>query len=109
MGNIIKIKHGNNPPSISNLENYELGYSESDKGLYTKSNDVIIHLNDTSEIEEIKEEIKNFSSIVVSETEPENTKSLWIDISENENINSGIAKYYDENSGTWVPIAATWG
>ena len=43
MSNIIKIKHGNSPPTTDNLENYELGYAN--KGLYIKDNNQIIHLN----------------------------------------------------------------
>ena len=43
MSNIIKIKHGNSPPTTNNLENYELGYA--DKGLYIKDNNQIIQLN----------------------------------------------------------------
>ena len=43
MGNIIKIKHGNSPPTTNNLENYELGYAN--KGLYIKDNNQIIQLN----------------------------------------------------------------
>lgn len=43
MSNIIKIKHGNSPPTTDNLENYELGYSN--KGLYIKDNNQIIQLN----------------------------------------------------------------
>ena len=43
MSNIIKIKHGNSPPTTDNLENYELGYAN--KGLYIKDNNQIIQLN----------------------------------------------------------------
>lgn len=42
MSNIIKIKHGNSPPTTDNLENYELGYAN--KGLYIKDNNQIIQL-----------------------------------------------------------------
>ena len=54
MSNILKIKHGNSPPQSENLENYELGYSISDKGLYTKDeNNEIVHLNKTLSYEDI--------------------------------------------------------
>lgn len=43
MSNIIKIKHGNSPPTTDNLENYELGYSN--KGLYIRDNNQIIQFN----------------------------------------------------------------
>ena len=115
MSNIITIKHGTNPPITENLENYELGYAKSNKGLYIKDeNNGIIHLNDTSKIEEniskINTKLENVSGIVVSDTAPENTSALWIDttIIEGEGGN-GIAKYYNEESGEWLPIAATWG
>ena len=113
MSNIITIKHGNNPPITENLENYELGYAKSNKGLYIKDeNNGIVHLNDTSKIEEdiskINTKLENVSGIVVSDTEPENTGALWIDTSNSENGN-GIAKYYDSVSNTWKEVAATWG
>ena len=114
MSNIVKVKHGNSPPQSANLENYELGYSRSNKGLYLKDEEEIIHLNDTSKIEEditeINTKLENVSGIVVGDTAPENTGALWIDttIIEGEEGN-GIAKYYNEESGEWLPIAATWG
>lgn len=112
MSNIITIKHGTNPPITENLEDYELGYAKSNKGLYIKDeNNGIVHLNDTSKIEEdiseINTKLENVSGIVVSDTEPENTGALWIDTS-SENGN-GIAKYYDSASNTWKEVAATWG
>lgn len=115
MSNIVKIKHGATPPNSENLDNFELGYAGSDKGLYTKNeNDEIIHLNDTSAIEkditDIKNSLENVSGIVVGTTEPENTGALWIDTNDDGSGNtSGIAKYYDENSSLWVEVAATWG
>ena len=45
MSNIITIKHGTNPPITENLENYELGYAKSNKGLYIKDeNNVLIRI-----------------------------------------------------------------
>ena len=114
MSNTLKIKHGSSPPQTENLESYELGYSRSNKGLYLKDEEEIIHLNDTSKIEEditeINTKLENVSGIVVGDTAPENTGALWIDttIIEGEEGN-GIAKYYNEESGEWLPIAATWG
>ena len=112
MSNIITVKHGTNPPITENLENYELGYAKSNKGLYIKDeNNGIVHLNDTSKIEEdiskINTKLENVSGIVVSDTAPENTGALCIDTS-SENGN-GIAKYYDSASNTWKEVAATWG
>lgn len=116
MSNIITIKHGTNPPITENLENYELGYAKSNKGLYIKDeNNGIVHLNDTSKIEEdiskINTKLENVSGIVVSDTEPENTGALWIDTSNPEE--SGLAKYYDTETQQWVAISAsataTWG
>ena len=34
MGNTVKIKRGANPPTNGDLDNYELGYAKSNKGLY---------------------------------------------------------------------------
>ena len=116
MSNIVTIKHGNNPPITENLENYELGYAKSNKGLYIKDeNNGIVHLNDTSKIEEdiskINNKLENVSGIVVSDTAPENTGALWIDTSNSEE--PGLAKYYDSTSNQWIIISAsataTWG
>ena len=115
MSNTVKIKRGTNPPTNGDLDNYELGYAKSNKGLYINEDDQIVHLNDTSEIEnkiqEVSDKVDSFSGIVVSDTEPQNTGALWIDtsIEEGETTGNGIAKYYDEASGTWLPVAATWG
>lgn len=115
MSNTVKIKHGATNPTSNNLDNFELGYSSSNKGLHIKDeNNEIIHLNDTSAIEkditDIKNSLENVSGIVVGTTEPENTGALWIDTNDDGSGNtSGIAKYYDEQSGLWVEVAATWG
>lgn len=115
MGNTIKIKRGINPPTNGDLDNYELGYAKSNKGLYINEDDQIVHLNDTSEIEnkiqEVSDKVDSFSGIVVSDTAPENTGALWIDTSNSEE--PGLAKYYDSTSNQWIIISAsataTWG
>ena len=45
MSNIITIKHGTNIPTIKQLEEYELGYSTTNKKLYINGNGEIITLN----------------------------------------------------------------
>ena len=116
MSNVIKIKHGSNPPAAGVLEENELGYSSSNNGLYLgQGENEPIHLNDLSDvenkIEEINESIKNVSGIIVSDTEPENINVLWIDTSNSEE--PGLAKYYDSISNQWIIISAsataTWG
>ena len=93
-----------------------MGYAKSNKGLYIKDeNNGIVHLNDTSKIEEdiskINNKLENVSGIVVSDTEPENTGALWIDTSNPEEL--GLAKYYDIKTQQWLAISAsataTWG
>lgn len=54
-------------------------------------------------INEINETIENLASVVPSTTEPENKKSLWIDLN-----NGGVAKYYNTSTNTWDTIAASW-
>ena len=89
MSNVIKIKHGTNPPGAGVLEEYELGYSSSNNGLYLGRNeDEPIRLNDSGGVE-------------VSSNTPTNTKVLW--------INEGVAKYYDPIKKDWVVIPAVWG
>lgn len=39
MSNVIKIKHGQQPPTNKDLNTYELGYSDSNEGLYIKVED----------------------------------------------------------------------
>lgn len=117
MSNVIKIKHGTNPPDAGVLEEYELGYSNSNGGLYLgQGENEPIHLNDLSgvesKIEEVNESIKNVSGIIVSDSAPDNTKVLWIDTSNPDE--PGLAKYYVEGSEPpWVTISAsataTWG
>lgn len=89
MSNVIKIKHGSNPPAAGVLEEYELGYSSSNDGLYLgQGQNEPIHLNDSG-------------GVVVSSSTPTNTKVLW--------INEGVAKYYDPVEKEWVVIPAVWG
>lgn len=140
MSNIVKIKHGTSPPTQDNLNDFELGYAENNKGLYTKdSTGNIVHLNnktitaeetiDSSNIGD-KElgynttdgklyinnsgdvvPVSGTGGIIASETAPEDTSLLWIDISpvDGENSVNGIAKYYDPETDEWVPIASVWG
>lgn len=68
MSNIITIKHGVNIPTIKQLEEYELGYSTTNKKLYINSNGEIITLN--------KDQIIISNEIFPSE---DNNKTIWID------------------------------
>ncbi len=115
MSNTVIIKHGTNPPIDANLQKHELGYAESDKGLYIKNEaGEVVQLNDTSQIEQkiedLSSKVESTSGIVVGDTPPDNTGALWIDTTDDgTGDTSGVSKYYDETSGTWVPTAATWG
>lgn len=68
MSNIITIKHGANIPTIKQLEEYELGYSTTNKKLYINGNGEIITLN--------KDQIIISNEIFPSE---DNNKTIWID------------------------------
>ena len=107
MENIIKIKHGQTPPQANDLAQYELGFSESDAGLYTKDgNDQIKKINDLSEVEQ---DIS--SSIFIGPKPPDKTTGLWVDTSDSEGsgTQNGIPKYYDTKEGEWIAVASTWG
>lgn len=102
MSNVIKIKHGSNPPAAGVLEEYELGYSSSNDGLYLgQGTSEPIHLNDLTDIQN---QIDSIGGVEVSAAEPTNQKVLWIDTNEN-----GAAKYYDSASSSWKNIPAVWG
>lgn len=120
MSNIIKIKHGSNPPAAGVLEEYELGFASSNKGLYLgqgEAEPIYLNDNDTSEIEEniskIEEKITELEKdvgggvIVSAETPGEEYRNcLWIDTG-----NNGVAKYYnfDETNPEWVIVPSVWG
>lgn len=51
MSNKILVKRGNSVPTASNLDRYELGFAESNNGLYTKNGeDEIVHLNPIADL-----------------------------------------------------------
>lgn len=109
MSNIIKIKHGTNPPAAGVLAENELGYSSSNHGLYLgKGTSKPIQLNDLSGIQSQIDEIKNSggaaNGVIVSADAPDELGALWIDIS-----HGGIAKYYSEVVDDWVAVPAVWG
>lgn len=44
MSNIIKIKHGNSPPTTDNLDNFELGWDKTNKKLYINNENEIVQV-----------------------------------------------------------------
>ena len=103
MSNIIKIKHGSNPPTSDNIDSYELGFSESDNGLYTKkSNEEVVKLNETIQMSSIFDILYPVNSIYFTSdknfnpNEAENWYGTWEKI-------SGYYLYLDEeNTGDFA-------
>lgn len=118
MSNTIKIKHGGSVPDTTQLGEFELGYASIDKGLYINDGTQVQKLNDTSSLEtkiktldeKVDNVVSTITGIVVGTDQPENELVLWIDTNvDSHGDSTGVAKYYDETSGAWTEVAATWG
>lgn len=123
MSNVVKIKHGSNAPTTTQLENYELGYASSENGLYIKNDEEIIKINDISAVEQsievldakVTNIVSQVTGIEVGIEEPKNPNVLWIDTNpDSYGSTVGVAKYCINPNATteayeWVEVAATWG
>lgn len=120
MGNIIKIKHGEDVPTSQDISAYEFGYCSGNQIVYFNNNNNIVpigsnyilkYVNSLSEateegivyiipsIGDTQGQTYNVSSIA-----PSDTSKLWIDTSSN----YPLLKFYDTSTGTWKDIASVW-